>query len=59
MDCPCAECSRRRAFTEKIKQLREEFRRTIPGWGEFDWEDLEKQCRAYEEWKRCQRRSNG
>jgi len=46
-ECPCEECSGRRAFAERIRQIKEELKRTSPGFGEFDWEDLERSSHAY------------
>jgi len=48
-ECQCHECLKRRESVVRMKALREELRRTSPGFGVHDWEDLAEQCRVYRE----------
>lgn len=56
-ECQCRECSTRRETAQKMEQWREEMYRANVGFGEFDWEDLEKSCREYRQWV-MERRKN-
>lgn len=51
MCCLCKECTSRRESVKKLKAWREEMRRIVPDFGEFDWEDLEAQDRKSRESK--------